>query len=92
MALHDLYVLNRCILTQEIDENEQKYVQAAAKEDEVLAEIDKPPKTHEFWTELKQKIQQNDIDFVKDLIRSKKLTVDEVSSLPQLCCTVIAAA
>ena len=29
-------------------------------------------------TELKQKIEQNDIDFVKDLVRNKKLTVNEV--------------
>ena len=70
-----------CIRAQEIDENEEKYEQKkaeAAKVDEELAEIDKPPKTSEFWSELEQKIKENDIDFVKDLVRSKELTVDEV--------------
>ena len=70
-----------CIRAQEIDENEEKYEQKkaeAAKEDAELAEIDKPPKTSEFWSELEQKIKENDIDFVKDLVRSKELTVDEV--------------
>ena len=37
---------------QEIDQQEEKYEklkEEAAKEEEELAEIDKPPKTDEFW-------------------------------------------
>ena len=62
-----------CILEQELDEIEEKHEQSVAKEDKELAEIDKPPKTSEFWSELREKIQQNDIDFVKELIRYSTL-------------------
>lgn len=49
-----------------MDEKEAKEdAEKKAKEDAELAEIDKPPKTAEFWTELRKKIEQNDLDFVK---------------------------
>lgn len=38
-------IQNMRVDTQEIDSNERKY----QKEEEELAEIDKPPKTDEFW-------------------------------------------
>ena len=36
-------------LDQEIDEKEEKISMKAATEEKELAEIDKPPKTAEFW-------------------------------------------
>ena len=103
-----MFYIHRCYIliytaccAQEIDQQEEKYEklkEEAAKEDEELAEIDKPPKTDEFWfvfeaqslysvrlqcvmynrNELQRKIEENDIDFVKQTIRSKTVMVDEV--------------
>eukprot|EP01084_Bolivina_argentea_P198696 340168_1 len=41
---------------------------------------DKPKKNDEFWKTLKKELKDGDIDFVKDLVRTKELSMDETDT------------
>merc|ERR1712228_991143 len=63
-------------MLDEIEEKESKIDSATNNDDDEKEEVVKTP---QFWKNLKTKLNLGDIDYVKDLIRSKKLNMDEIN-------------
>ena len=66
-------------MLDEIEEKEAK-TNSATNDDDDGDEKEEVVKTAQFWANLKKKLNENDIDFVKDLIRAKELNMDEYNS------------
>ena len=72
-------------ILDEVEENEQKYQKEKVyhydnKQDEEDEEINDKKKTVTFWNDLDKKLKEGDIEFVKDLVRTKELKIDEVNN------------
>ena len=79
-------------ILDEIEENEQKY-QSKDKSDAVTHDNitnmeenkededddDSKKKTPQFWKNLDKKLQDDDIEFIKELVRNKEIKMDDVN-------------
>eukprot|EP01084_Bolivina_argentea_P043539 80217_1 len=74
-------------LLDEIEHNEEKYNKKESKEQDSDSEFDEfeekeqhKNKTPEFWDNLQKKLKKKDIEYIKDLVRKKELSMDDTNN------------